>query len=374
MAKYQRENPASPIPLLYRTLDDAQHWESALNALAEDLGADHIVLDLQADLAPMIVATRVAPNHIAQFASHHEYRQLRGLVTHSTSGCTLRGESIIDQRLQARSEFYADVIRPMGGYHALFALTSRAAGRQTALLSACRSSRKRGFESRHLEKLDAFLPHLETVIRLQRRITHSAVENWWHETILKALPVGIILLDAQGKPCYINPAAESLLDNTSALSLSARSGLNARDPATQRQLSQAIEQALGKNDEPAPVAIRLHSRQDKQDVWLRIAPLPTGGGAIDEWSPARVLVFCDGPDSQSLNPAELSRIFGFSPRESALAQALIDGQPLADAAGSLGVSHETVRSQLKSLFAKTDTNRQAELTAVLNKLRRWSGP
>ena len=77
MAKYQRENPASPIPLLYRTLDDAQLWEPALNALAEDLGADHIVLDLQADLAPMIVATRVAPNHIAQFASHHEYRQLR---------------------------------------------------------------------------------------------------------------------------------------------------------------------------------------------------------------------------------------------------------------------------------------------------------
>jgi DNA-binding CsgD family transcriptional regulator len=52
----------------------------------------------------------------------------------------------------------------------------------------------------------------------------------------------------------------------------------------------------------------------------------------------------------------------------------MNGQPLANAAGSLGVSHETVRSQLKSLFAKTDTNRQAELTAVLNKLRRWSGP
>jgi DNA-binding CsgD family transcriptional regulator len=87
-----------------------------------------------------------------------------------------------------------------------------------------------------------------------------------------------------------------------------------------------------------------------------------------------VLVFCDGPDTQALNPVELSRLFGFSPRESALAQALMNGQPLANAAGSLGVSHETVRSQLKSLFAKTDTNRQAELTAVLNKLRRWSGP
>lgn len=373
MAKHQRDNAASAIPLLYRTLEDTQLWEQALSALADDLGADHIVLDLQADLAPDIVATRVAPTHIAQFASHAEYRQLRGLVTHSASGCALRGESIIDRRLQARSEFYADVIRPMGGHHALFALTSRAAGTQSALLSACRSSRKRGFDSRQLEKLDTFLPHLETVIRLQRRLAHSTVENWWHETILKALPVGIILLDAHGLPCYTNPAAEALLDNTSALSLSMHSGLSARDPATQRQLRQAIQGALGNNNGGSPpVALRLHSRLDKLDVWLRIAPLPPGGGAIEDWTPARVLIFCEGPDTQVLNPAELSRIFGFSPRESALAQALMNGRPLSGAARMLGVSHETVRTQLKSLFAKTDTNRQAELAEVLNKLRRWS--
>ena len=80
MTRNQHDKSIGSIPLLYRALEDPAFWESALGALADELRADHVVLDLQADLAPKIVATRVAPNHIAQFSSHDEYRQLRGLV------------------------------------------------------------------------------------------------------------------------------------------------------------------------------------------------------------------------------------------------------------------------------------------------------
>jgi len=373
MTHNQDDKSSGSIPLLYRALEDPAFWEPALGALADELRADHVVLDLQADLAPKIVATRVAPNHIAQFSSHDEYRQLRGLVTRATPGGALHADAIISRNLQARSAFYADVIRPMGGHHALLGLTSRTSGTQTALLSVCRSAHKRGFESRQLQQLDAFLPHLETVIRLQRRLARSAVESWWHETALKALPIGIILLDVDGLPCYTNPAADALLAATSAFALSKQYGLSARDPATHRRLREAIRNALGNTDDAVPVALRLHSGQPQNDVWLRVAPLAIDGAAVETWSPARVLIFCDGPERQVLDKAELAQTFGFSPREIALAQALMNGQTLSSAADTLGVSHETVRSQLKSLFTKTDTNRQAELTTVLNKLRRWSG-
>jgi DNA-binding CsgD family transcriptional regulator len=51
---------------------------------------------------------------------------------------------------------------------------------------------------------------------------------------------------------------------------------------------------------------------------------------------------------------------------------LLDGQKLESAARALGVGHETVRSQLKSLFAKTGTNRQADLVQALGVLQRLS--
>ena len=101
-------------------------------------------------------------------------------------------------------------------------------------------------------------------------------------------------------------------------------------------------------------------------------PLAAGGAASADWSPARVVVFCDGPDSTPLDPEQLAQAFGFTPREAALAQTLLDGQELSSAAQTLGVGRETARSQLKNLFAKTDTNRQAELAQVLRKFKRWS--
>ena len=39
------------------------------------------------------------------------------------------------------------------------------------------------------------------------------------------------------------------------------------------------------------------------------------------------------------------------------------------AAASLGVSRETARTQLKAVFAKTNTRRQAELAALVARLR-----
>ncbi len=44
---------------------------------------------------------------------------------------------------------------------------------------------------------------------------------------------------------------------------------------------------------------------------------------------------------------------------------LANGQTLEELAGKLGVSLHTVRSQLKSIFAKTGAQRQPELVAML---------
>jgi len=61
----------------------------------------------------------------------------------------------------------------------------------------------------------------------------------------------------------------------------------------------------------------------------------------------------------------LRRLYGLTPAEARLAQALVAGEHLNDIAEHLGITKETARSQLKAVFAKTDTHRQAELVRVL---------
>jgi DNA-binding CsgD family transcriptional regulator len=61
----------------------------------------------------------------------------------------------------------------------------------------------------------------------------------------------------------------------------------------------------------------------------------------------------------------LRELYGLTPAESALATLLAEGKTLQEAAGLRGVTHQTARSQLKSIFSKTATRRQSELLRLL---------
>ena len=65
----------------------------------------------------------------------------------------------------------------------------------------------------------------------------------------------------------------------------------------------------------------------------------------------------------------LGRQFHLTASETRLAICLASGQSLREAARHIGVRYETVRTQLKAIFAKTNTRRQVELVLLLNKFR-----
>ena len=57
--------------------------------------------------------------------------------------------------------------------------------------------------------------------------------------------------------------------------------------------------------------------------------------------------------------------FDLTPAEARLVVRLIAGEPLRPCAKALGIKYETLRSELKSVFLKTNTHRQAELVVVV---------
>lgn len=58
-----------------------------------------------------------------------------------------------------------------------------------------------------------------------------------------------------------------------------------------------------------------------------------------------------------------------SPQEARIVLQLIDGGTVATCADALGVAQSTVRTHLKSAFAKTGVRRQAELASLLSNTR-----
>jgi DNA-binding CsgD family transcriptional regulator len=64
---------------------------------------------------------------------------------------------------------------------------------------------------------------------------------------------------------------------------------------------------------------------------------------------------------------EVVRQHGLTRSEARIASLLVQGYSLAKVSELMGVSRETVRTHLKSVFAKTGTKRQAELVILLSR-------
>ena len=60
----------------------------------------------------------------------------------------------------------------------------------------------------------------------------------------------------------------------------------------------------------------------------------------------------------------LARDYGLTPAEARLVSGLVQGKRLREIASEVGVSMNTIRTQLKSVFRKTDTHRQVDLVRM----------
>jgi len=63
-------------------------------------------------------------------------------------------------------------------------------------------------------------------------------------------------------------------------------------------------------------------------------------------------------------------LFDLSPREAEVAGALLAGHSLESLCHALGISRNTVKVHLQSIFRKTGTNRQSELVHLLSQVTR----
>ncbi|MER8849544.1 helix-turn-helix transcriptional regulator [Mesorhizobium australicum] len=171
-----------------------------------------------------------------------------------------------------------------------------------------------------------------------------------------------LAIDSRGIAIDLNHPAEQLL----GWDFSLRAGRPvAGDPASDRRLQQFIAGAIAAErsatlpSEPV-VIVR------KETPWLVADAMPVTSFGSDFFSGARfILVLTDMTVRSLPDETRLRMIFSLSAAEGKLAKTLAAGHGIEAAASSLSISRETVRAQLRAIFAKTNTKRQAELSALL---------
>lgn len=89
---------------------------------------------------------------------------------------------------------------------------------------------------------------------------------------------------------------------------------------------------------------------------------------IHNGQPSLLLALVSHREDADLDNSLAVELFGFTPAEARLARRVISGCELSEIAAESRLSLETARSHLKSVFAKTETHRQAELVSLLLRL------
>jgi DNA-binding CsgD family transcriptional regulator len=81
---------------------------------------------------------------------------------------------------------------------------------------------------------------------------------------------------------------------------------------------------------------------------------------------ASAMLIITDPENVAIPTEEALRLlFDLTPAEAKLTRLLAEGCGLTEAAARLGVTRETLRTRLKSIFEKTNTHRQAELVRLV---------
>jgi DNA-binding CsgD family transcriptional regulator len=207
-------------------------------------------------------------------------------------------------------------------------------------------------------------PYLGKIVSLAQKF--AAFDAVSKLSALERVRCAAIVIDTTGRVRQMNLPAQNLLGDDFNLM---RGRPVARDPASNRRLQQQVSVALhGQRGSAQPYAPIVVDRDDAP--WLLVEAMPVTAFGSDLFSPGRVILLLTDLRSP-LRPeaTQLCAAFGLTVAEAKLAAKLASGVGIDGAAASLGVSRETARTQLKAVFAKTNTSRQAELAALVARLR-----
>jgi DNA-binding CsgD family transcriptional regulator len=243
------------------------------------------------------------------------------------------------------------------------------ADRSSIAMSLYRGSNVDAFDQDALAFLDRIGPHLSRAIRLGLKLSDMTSAPGWSLALLDQLPWGVFLIAASGQVVFANGEAERTARAGDGLRLVAGRLIAAKDDA---RLHAAIAYAIAARAETSGrvgADLLIARPSGLRPYIVTIAPLGLSNAILgDSIAPRAAVYVIDPTRHPSSTGKRLADLLRLTPAERRVAEGLLEGLTLADLAERHWLSQETIRSQLKSLFHKTGTNRQGELLSLLARL------
>ncbi|MFN4297880.1 MAG: helix-turn-helix transcriptional regulator [Brevundimonas sp.] len=205
----------------------------------------------------------------------------------------------------------------------------------------------------------ALAPQVLEAVKLARMIEDQGVAL--ARNSLEAVRSAAFLCDGWGRVRGLTPAAEALVEADGPLLL--KDGrLTARGDSATQALAEAVYRATRNPLEPLKTLVV--QGLDGLRWAVDVAPLPTVEHSLG-FAPSVIVIVRQR--KAHADAALIASLLGLTAAEASVAAALAGGASREDIALARGVSVQTIKHQVKQIFAKTGVTRESELIVLLHR-------
>ncbi|MGI9343520.1 MAG: helix-turn-helix transcriptional regulator [Gammaproteobacteria bacterium] len=221
------------------------------------------------------------------------------------------------------------------------------------------------------EALQELMNYLRRAIDLNKRFVRMFIEHKNAVSVLNNARRSIITLGQRGQVTYANHAATELLADNDGISVK-DDRFTVADSESRDKIETFLEEART-SDAPESTRGRLMIAvprlSDGAPYKFIIYGLPFNRqqAALDQNESLAAALIYDPSTTMDLNESVLHDFYNLTHAEAALARAMYSGRTLPEASVDLGISVNTSRTQLRSIFKKVGVHSQATLLQELAK-------
>ncbi|KAE9632418.1 helix-turn-helix transcriptional regulator [Parasedimentitalea maritima] len=259
---------------------------------------------------------------------------------------------------------YKEVLDP-GGVEYSIGVNLTEEARSMSYFLALRNKSQNRFGSSECDLLQELIPHLNRAILLQRDVNTIDFERNIAADTLDGMAVGLCVVDQNGVLKFSNRTAQELQRDNDGLSrinerlvASGQSG-SALKTAIRSVISQARTGTSGYG-----IPLQIDRPSGREPLAVLVASL-FGDHLKSGWAglrdPLAILIIRDPRQPVESRHELLSRMYSLTPSQARLANLLVNGLSLRDAAQQAGLTEASARQYLKLIFGKMGVTRQSEM-------------
>ncbi len=261
------------------------------------------------------------------------------------------------------SAFFNEYVRPQGAGDVVGIGLLRSPG-AAGFLALQRPPQAIWVEPKEWRLLETLAPHLERAASIHQLLARSRARTDMLAEVFAAAGFAVFVLTGDSRVLFANDRAEDLVRRNAGLRYE-QGRLAARTDALSARLHAIARQAAGprRDDGECSGTLEIGRGDDLPPLLAHIFPLaPARTRPIFDFDrPSAAVFVVDRGERFAAGISRFARHYGLTSAEKGLLAELVRGHGLIAAAARLNITEGTARVHAKRIFAKTGTERQAEL-------------